>query len=150
MLLRKTKVSQFGRRQRLFFNFSKLFVQNFPPPSCSSSLTCPPRSSLKLEAESAMSGKKRKATSAAKEPGAKQQKLVPGTEGKKSGGWLLEAVKQQRTENTGMSFNKKRLRFLSDAEKVKQGSAGVLYWMLRDHRVQGGTMEGRVLAPVLS
>lgn len=128
----------------IFFYFSKLFVQNFPP-SCSSTLTCPPRSSLKLEAESTMSGKKRKATSAAKEPGAKQQKLVPDTVGKKSGGWLLEAAKQQRTENMGVSFNKKRLRFLSDAEKVKQGSAGVLYWMLRDHRVQGGRLEDRVL-----
>lgn len=85
-----------------------------------------------------MTGIKRKATSAAKEPKAKQQKLVPSEEKKKkAGGWLLEVVKQQRTENKKMSFNTKRLRFISDAKKIKQGSEGVLYWMLRDHRVQG-------------
>lgn len=79
-----------------------------------------------------MSGKKRKATSAAKEPDVKQQKLAPMT-----GGWLQDLVKQQRTENKEMKFNKKRLRFISDTEKMKQGSEGVLYWMSRDQRVQG-------------
>lgn len=90
-----------------------------------------------------MSGKKRKAPSAAKEPLAKQQKLAPTKEKKKekAGGWLLEMLKQQRTENKGMSFNSKRLRFISDTERIKQGSEGVLYWMLRDHRVQGGRSE---------
>lgn len=78
-----------------------------------------------------MSNRKRQATSAAKEPVAKQQKK------EKAGGWMLEVVKQQRTESKGMSFNTKRLRFISDTEKVKQGTEGVLYWMLRDHRVQG-------------
>lgn len=88
-----------------------------------------------------MTGIKRKAASAAKEPKAKQQKLAPSEEEKKkkkkAGGWLLEVVKQQRTENKEMSFNTKRLRFISGAKKIKQGSEGVLYWMLRDHRVQG-------------
>lgn len=87
-----------------------------------------------------MSDKKRKATSgpAGKEPTAKQQK-----EGKKekerAEGWLQELVKEQRSEKKEMKFNKKRLRFLSDTEKIKQGSEGVLYWMSRDHRVQGET-----------
>lgn len=86
-----------------------------------------------------MSDKKRKATSAAKEPDAKQQRLAPVKEEKKerAGGWLRDTVKQQRTENKEMKFNKKRLRFISDTEKIKQGSEGVLYWMSRDHRVQG-------------
>lgn len=79
-----------------------------------------------------MSDKKRKATSAAKEPDVKQQKLAP-----MAGGWLQDLVKQQRTENKEMKFNKKRLRFISDTEKMKQGTEGVLYWMSRDQRVQG-------------
>ncbi|XP_044074459.1 CPD photolyase isoform X2 [Siniperca chuatsi] len=87
-----------------------------------------------------MSGKKRKATSAAaaKDPSAKQQKLAPMEEEKeeRAGGWLQDLVKQQRTKNKEMKFNKKRLRFISDTEKIKQGSEGVLYWMSRDHRVQ--------------
>lgn len=91
-----------------------------------------------------MPGQKRKATSAAKEPIAKQQKLAP-TKAEKAGGWLLEVVKQQRTENKEMSFNSKRLRFISDTEKIKQGSQGVLYWMLRDHRVQGERSELQLL-----
>uniref|UniRef100_A0A3B4XTU0 Deoxyribodipyrimidine photo-lyase n=1 Tax=Seriola lalandi dorsalis TaxID=1841481 RepID=A0A3B4XTU0_SERLL len=84
---------------------------------------------------------KRKATSApaGKKPTAKQQKLVPLKEEKKerAGGWLQEKLKQRRTEKKEMKFNKKRLRFVSDTEKIKQGSEGVLYWMSRDHRVQG-------------
>uniref|UniRef100_A0A3B4XLX0 Deoxyribodipyrimidine photo-lyase n=1 Tax=Seriola lalandi dorsalis TaxID=1841481 RepID=A0A3B4XLX0_SERLL len=88
-----------------------------------------------------MSDRKRKATSApaGKKPTAKQQKLVPLKEEKKerAGGWLQEKLKQRRTEKKEMKFNKKRLRFVSDTEKIKQGSEGVLYWMSRDHRVQG-------------
>uniref|UniRef100_A0A3B4YDC7 Photolyase/cryptochrome alpha/beta domain-containing protein n=1 Tax=Seriola lalandi dorsalis TaxID=1841481 RepID=A0A3B4YDC7_SERLL len=92
-----------------------------------------------------MSDRKRKATSApaGKKPTAKQQKLVPLKEEKKkeekkerAGGWLQEKLKQRRTEKKEMKFNKKRLRFVSDTEKIKQGSEGVLYWMSRDHRVQ--------------
>lgn len=88
-----------------------------------------------------MPSKKRKATPAAKEPEAKQQRLAPSKEQKKAAGWLLEVVKKQRIENKEMSFNTKRLRFISEAEKIKQGSKGVLYWMLRDHRVQGECSE---------
>ncbi len=90
-----------------------------------------------------MSDKKRKATSApaAAEPSAKQLKLAPKKEEEKkkerAAGWLQDHVKQQRTENKEKKFNKKRLRFISDAEKIKQGSEGVLYWMSRDQRVQG-------------
>lgn len=86
-----------------------------------------------------MSGRKRGATraaaaadAAAEVAGAKRQKL-PG----RAADCLQDLVDQQRSENRGMTFNKKRLRFLSDAEKVKQGSKGVLYWMSRDQRVQG-------------
>lgn len=93
-----------------------------------------------------MPNKKRKATSAAKEPVSKQQKLAP-TKKEKAGGWLLEVVKQQRTENKEM--NTKRLRFISDTQKIKQGSEGVLYWMLRDHRVQGECSDVQV-QPVFS
>lgn len=86
-----------------------------------------------------MSDKKRKATSVpAKEPSAKQQKLAPMKEEKeeKAEGWLRVVLRQRRAENKEMKFNKKRLRFISDAEKIKQGSEGVLYWMSRDQRVQ--------------
>ncbi|KAM9844657.1 CPD photolyase [Aulostomus maculatus] len=86
-----------------------------------------------------MSDKKRKATSAvAKEPGAKQQKLAPVKEEKqeRAAGWLRELLRQQRTNNKEMKVSKKRIRFISDTQKVKQGTEGVLYWMLRDHRVQ--------------
>lgn len=86
-----------------------------------------------------MSDKKRKApTAASKKPEAKQQKLTPMKEEKQERveGWLQEHLKQQRTENKDMKFNKKRRRFVSDAEKIKQGSEGVLYWMSRDQRVQ--------------
>ncbi|XP_029309247.1 deoxyribodipyrimidine photo-lyase-like [Cottoperca gobio] len=79
-----------------------------------------------------MSDKKRKSTSSAKEPSAKQQKVAP----MKERGWLQDSLKQLRTEKKEMKLNKKRLRFISDTEKIKQGSEGVLYWMSRDHRVQ--------------
>lgn len=86
-----------------------------------------------------MSDKKRKASTAASATTkAKQQKLSPPKEEKQDRveGWLQEHLKQQRTENKDMKFNKKRHRFVSDAEKIKQGSDGVLYWMSRDQRVQ--------------
>lgn len=94
-----------------------------------------------------MSDRKRKAKSAAREPAAKQQKLActEKVKGEKAGGWLQEAIQQQRTQNKEMSFNEKRLRFISDAEKIKQGSEGVLYWMLRDHRVQGEHYKDQLL-----
>ncbi|XP_015226847.1 PREDICTED: deoxyribodipyrimidine photo-lyase-like isoform X2 [Cyprinodon variegatus] len=78
-----------------------------------------------------MSDKKRKAPSAAEQgPSAKQPKE------EKAAGWLESQVKQQREEKKDMKFNKKRQRFLTDSQKMKQGSEGVLYWMLRDQRVQ--------------
>uniref|UniRef100_H3CQU8 Deoxyribodipyrimidine photo-lyase n=1 Tax=Tetraodon nigroviridis TaxID=99883 RepID=H3CQU8_TETNG len=85
-----------------------------------------------------MPAKRRQATPAAKEPVGKQRKLAPTEEEKKTkaGGWLEEEVKQQRTQNKEMGFITKRLRFISDTEEMRQGSEGVLYWMLRDHRVQ--------------
>lgn len=110
----------------------KLVIHRFQRPS-----PAPFLSTGSFISEITMSDKKRKATSAAAapEPRAKQQKL----EGKKerAGGWLQSLVQEQRSEKKEIKFNKKRLRFISDAEKVKQGSEGVLYWMLRDHRVQG-------------
>lgn len=94
-----------------------------------------------------MSDRKRKAKSAATEPAGKRQKLARTKEVKeaKAGGWLQGAIQQQRTKNKEMSFNKKRLRFISDAKKIKQGSEGVLYWMLRDHRVQGRHFKDQLL-----
>ncbi|KAM9322845.1 CPD photolyase [Pholidichthys leucotaenia] len=89
-----------------------------------------------------MSDRKRKAAasaSSAKEPSGKQQKLtapVKKEKMEKAGGWLQTLVEQQRAEKNDMKFNKKRLRWISDAKNVKQGSEGVLYWMLRDQRVQ--------------
>lgn len=87
-----------------------------------------------------MSDKKRKAPSAAGGPVAKQQKLIPVKQlekKEKPSGWLPDLLKQKRKENKEMKFNKKRLRFVSDTQKIKQGSDGVLYWMSRDQRVQG-------------
>uniref|UniRef100_A0A3P9NH63 Deoxyribodipyrimidine photo-lyase n=2 Tax=Poecilia reticulata TaxID=8081 RepID=A0A3P9NH63_POERE len=82
-----------------------------------------------------MSEKKRKAKTAAgvKEPSAKQPRLEKA---EKAAGWLQSLVKQQREDKKDMKFNEKRQRFLTDTEKIKQGSEGVLYWMQRDHRVQ--------------
>uniref|UniRef100_A0A3Q2PPE9 Deoxyribodipyrimidine photo-lyase n=1 Tax=Fundulus heteroclitus TaxID=8078 RepID=A0A3Q2PPE9_FUNHE len=84
-----------------------------------------------------MAEKKRKASSTAggKEPGTKRPKLEKEKE-EKAAGWLQSLVKQQREDKKDMKFNKKRQRVLSDAAKIKQGSDGVLYWMLRDQRVQ--------------
>ncbi|XP_059200601.1 CPD photolyase [Centropristis striata] len=92
-----------------------------------------------LISETIMSDKKRKASSAAAKSSAKQMKLVPMKEEEKkgrAGGWLQEVIQQQRIEKKEMKFNKKRLRFISDTKKIKQGSEGVLYWMTRDYRVQ--------------
>lgn len=94
-----------------------------------------------LASETVMSDKKRKAPSAAGGPVAKQQKLIPVKQQQqekkeKPSGWLPDLLKQNRKENKEMKFNKKRLRFISDTQKIKQGSDGVLYWMSRDQRVQ--------------
>lgn len=102
-------------------------------------VSCPAKSFV---SPATMSDKKRKAPSAVKEPSAKQQKLAPVKEEKgRAGGWLQDHLKQQRTEKKEMKFNKKRIRFISETEKIKQGTKGVLYWMLRDQRVQGNHLK---------
>ncbi|XP_068995548.1 CPD photolyase [Embiotoca jacksoni] len=91
-----------------------------------------------FSSKTTMSGKKRKASAAAaaaeKEPSTKQRKVAEEKE--RAAGWLQSLVQEQRSEKKEMKFNEKRLRIISDAEKIKQGSEGVLYWMSRDHRVQ--------------
>uniref|UniRef100_A0A3P9J2S1 Deoxyribodipyrimidine photo-lyase n=1 Tax=Oryzias latipes TaxID=8090 RepID=A0A3P9J2S1_ORYLA len=79
--------------------------------------------------------KKRKATATAgdAEPSAKQPREDKPT---KAAGWLHSLIRQQREDKKDMKFSKKRQRFISETQKVRQGSAGVLYWMLRDQRVQ--------------
>lgn len=52
-------------------------------------------------------------------------------------GWLESVVAEKRSGARDMKVNQKRLRYLSDTKTIKQGSAGVLYWMGRDQRVQG-------------
>ncbi|XP_036410274.1 CPD photolyase [Megalops cyprinoides] len=70
--------------------------------------------------------------------GNKQPKVVPPKEGKKKReqGWLESEVAEARRGAQGVKFNERRLRHLSEAQKVKQGTQGVLYWMSRDQRVQ--------------
>ncbi|XP_072297307.1 CPD photolyase isoform X2 [Eucyclogobius newberryi] len=80
-----------------------------------------------------MSQKRKATTDAVPEKSNKQSKT---TSKKKADGWLQEQVLQQRTEKKEMKFNKKRLRFLTDAQKIKQGTEGILYWMNRDQRIQ--------------
>lgn len=85
---------------------------------------------------STMPAEKRKSTSP-NIGNAKQQKLVTVKDEKdKPEGWLQDQVLKQRMEIKDVLFNKKRLRFLSQTQTVKQGSEGILYWMSRDHRVQ--------------
>lgn len=60
----------------------------------------------------------------------------PGTDGAPSA-WLQEKVSQLRKDSSGVECNQDRVRFLSEWQKVKQGTGGVMYWMFRDQRVQG-------------
>ncbi|KAI2667228.1 Deoxyribodipyrimidine photo-lyase [Labeo rohita] len=64
--------------------------------------------------------------------GGKQPKLTGGRW--RESGWLLKEVTELRRAAQGCEFNKKRLRYLSDTQKIRQGSDGVLYWMSRDQR----------------
>ncbi|CDQ80029.1 unnamed protein product [Oncorhynchus mykiss] len=84
-----------------------------------------------------MPAEKRKATFV-KMDNTKRQKLQAVKEGKRERveGWLQDVVAEQRKEKKDLKFNKQRLRFLSQTQKIKQGSEGVVYWMNRDHRVQ--------------
>ncbi|XP_043073832.1 CPD photolyase [Puntigrus tetrazona] len=84
-----------------------------------------------------MSANKRKPKrqkEAADGPAGKEPRLT-GASARESG-WLPKEVTELRRAARGCDFNKKRLRCLSDAQKIKQGSGGVLYWMSRDQRVQ--------------
>ncbi|XP_060729729.1 CPD photolyase [Tachysurus vachellii] len=45
-------------------------------------------------------------------------------------------MKEIRRNSAEFKFNMKRLRFLSDAQRVRQGCGAVMYWMVRDQRVQ--------------
>ncbi|XP_054616927.1 CPD photolyase [Dunckerocampus dactyliophorus] len=86
-----------------------------------------------------MSEKKRKATSAVSaEPSAKQQKVasVKREKKEKAAGWLQDLVQLQRSNSKDMEVNKNRIRFISDTRQTKKDSKGVLYWMLREQRVQ--------------
>ncbi|XP_077580670.1 CPD photolyase [Stigmatopora nigra] len=98
----------------------------------------------------AMSDKKRKAPSAAVEFGSKRRKVASSSLAekkkkkkeeeekgeKKEAGWMQKLVQEQRRQNQDVKVNEKRLRFISDVRETKEDSAGVLYWMLRDVRVQ--------------
>ena len=97
-------------------------------------------SSKILSIQHIMPSDKRKAASSAKAPVAKKQKPAPFKveTSERPGGWLLKDVAKQRAE-TDLACNPKRIRFISDTQSIKQGSEGVLYWMTRDHRVQGTT-----------
>ncbi|XP_026998251.1 CPD photolyase [Tachysurus fulvidraco] len=53
--------------------------------------------------------------------------------GRGGGGGVMEEIHRNSAE---FKFNMKRLRFLSDAQRVRQGCGAVLYWMVRDQRVQ--------------
>lgn len=77
-----------------------------------------------------MADRKRKAAGA-KEPGTKRQKVSEE-----------EELKQEKKVKKEISFNKKRLRFITDTQKIRQGSEGLLYWMSRDQRVQGKPPSG--------
>ncbi|KAJ8011238.1 hypothetical protein DPEC_G00056080 [Dallia pectoralis] len=77
-----------------------------------------------------MPAKKRKPSST--ERGcAKKQKLREAKESTRK-----EEVEVAEQQNQDPKFNKKRMRFLSQTQKIKQGSEGVVYWMNRDYRVQ--------------
>ncbi|KAF7223229.1 CPD photolyase [Nothobranchius furzeri] len=86
--------------------------------------------------EATMSDRKRRAASSSSGKRPKLPSAPDREEGKEPAGWLLRAVQQQREDAKDQSFNRKRLRFISETEKVTQGSEGILYWMLRDQRVQ--------------
>ncbi|XP_058251484.1 CPD photolyase [Hemibagrus wyckioides] len=64
------------------------------------------------------------------------EKLSAARGAEREAGWLQEKVAEIRRNSTECKFNMKRLRFLSDAQKVRQGCGAVLYWMARDQRVQ--------------
>lgn len=110
---------------------SRGFFKRFCPGAQSSSTHLNQSHSSRCKA---VMSRKRKASDAGADKHSKQPKL---NSEKKTEGWLQEQVLQQRTEKKEIKFNNERLRFLSDSQKIKQGSEGVLYWMNRDQRIQG-------------
>ncbi|KAK6478774.1 deoxyribodipyrimidine photo-lyase isoform X1 [Huso huso] len=56
------------------------------------------------------------------------------------GGGLASSIKESRLQAgpsvKGFEFNKKRVRLISEAVEMKDGSEGIVYWMSRDQRVQ--------------
>ncbi|TSL47729.1 Deoxyribodipyrimidine photo-lyase [Bagarius yarrelli] len=70
------------------------------------------------------------------EPVKSPEKRSAAQGAEREAGWLQEKVAEIRRNSAECKFNMKRLRILSDAEKVKQGGGAVLYWMARDQRVQ--------------
>lgn len=109
---------------------SRGFFKRFCPGAQSSSTHLNQSHSSRCKAVMSL---KRKASDAGADKHSKQPKL---NSEKKTEGWLQEQVLQQRTEKKKIKFNNERLRFLSDSQKIKQGSEGVLYWMNRDQRIQ--------------
>ncbi|TRY53952.1 hypothetical protein DNTS_029799 [Danionella cerebrum] len=65
---------------------------------------------------------------------AKQPKLSGGKA--RENGWLMKEVAELRRAAQGCEVDKKRMRYLSEAQTIQPGSDGVLYWMSRDQRVQ--------------
>ncbi|KAL7876661.1 hypothetical protein AOLI_G00116240 [Acnodon oligacanthus] len=87
-----------------------------------------PRAALKRRAEalgSAADGRKRRA-------GEKSG----GERAERQAGWLQLEVAELRARNAACKFDARRVRFLSENQKVPQACGGVLYWMARDQRVQ--------------
>lgn len=75
------------------------------------------------------------------EPMKGPEKLVAARGAERGEGWLREKVAEIRRNSAECKFNMKRLRVLSDAQKVRQGCGAVLYWMARDQRVQGNHLK---------
>ncbi|KAK3567812.1 hypothetical protein QTP86_026742 [Hemibagrus guttatus] len=70
------------------------------------------------------------------EPMKGPEKLSAARGAEREAGWLQEKVAEIRRNSAECKFNMKRLRYLSDAQRVRQGCGAVLYWMARDQRVQ--------------
>ena len=59
----------------------------------------------------------------------------------KTGSDLLSNITSQRTSFCSsvlnFTFNKKRVKVISEVQDVPEGCKGVVYWISRDQRVQG-------------
>lgn len=91
-----------------------------------------------LSMSAGRAGRKRHAGAGAGAAGGGEKKQrVSENGGGRPAGWLQQDVAERRDHNTSCSFNAKRVRFLSDAQKIIRGRGAVIYWMSRDQRVQG-------------